>query len=1010
MFDFKMKKPEIQLILLIILVITLTLTLSQRRTILAVLSELPDIAQTSSYPLALLDSQDPNASGEEESSYAPDQVIVKFKPQVAAKVEDAKLGGSFGAVLPTASSLDELGRKYKVFKMERVFRSLERRDVRGRLTRVVTTKELAQQSGIKFPARKRRVEKVEPPPALENIFLLTIDSEQDVKEVVRAYQEDSDNVDWAQVNFVIEAQWIPNDPYYSSSNSWGQGYDDLWGLKKLQTEQAWNLTQGQGVVVGVIDTGLDYTHPDIVTNVWVNSGEDLNHNGRVDGTNTCPTPNGDFNCADDDANGYVDDIQGWDFSNADNNPADGHGHGTHVAGTIAAVGNNGLGVIGVAPQVKIMAVKGFDDGGGAWISDLANALVYAAVTGADVLNNSWGCQIPCPSNPVIEDAVRTAYGFGAAIVFAAGNSNDNVMFYSPQNMTDSKPVVVAASDHQDQRSSFSNYGGSIDVAAPGGESGSPCDPMGKSILSLRAANTDMYLGSCGGALNGRMIVSTNYYRARGTSMAAPHAAGVAALILSRHPTFTNEEVRQVLRASSDDIGAPRFDIYTGAGRLNAAAVTVDSLLSVEIAGPPSGSDLAMSPDPVPVIGTVSGSGFQQYQLFYGQGATPTTRFPLGSPQLNPVENGVLGTWPIRELGTDEYLLELAATTITGLAFQDFVTVFKENDVRRLTTPPAGAYFPAISGNRIVWGDDRNGNYDIYLYDLATNRERSITTEFRRQLYPDISGNWIVWFDDRHNGSGDIYLYDLSRGTEQRITASPADQKGAEISGESIVWRDNRNSPTYDIYLYDALPEPNRPPLLDTVGPKTVQEGEDLIFILSATDPDDDLLTYSASGLPSGAQFEDQTFRWTPGFNQAGAYEVTVTVSDDWLTDSEVVTITVSDVPPVLLNLADSPDPFTPNGDEVDDTTTISARFNHTASWTLDLHSSTGTLIRTFTGMGATISQIWDGRNASGLFLLGGTYVYTLTGTDTGASTASGSGTVTLQRSKFKLLTPTLFLD
>src|SRR3989338_391636 len=210
-------------------------------------------------------------------------------------------------------------------------------------------------------------------PDLSNVYVLEVPPESDIEAVVQEFQADP-HVEYAQPDYLMKANMVPNDPYYSSYGSWGQSYDDLWGLKKMQAEQAWDITQGEGIVVAVIDTGLDYNHPDIAANIWTNIGE-IPNNGM-----------------DDDGNGFVDDIRGWDFGNSDNDPGDVQGHGTHVSGTIAAVGNNGIGMIGVAPKVKIMPVKGFMDSGGAWSSDLAKGIKYAVYNGADVVNNSWGCE------------------------------------------------------------------------------------------------------------------------------------------------------------------------------------------------------------------------------------------------------------------------------------------------------------------------------------------------------------------------------------------------------------------------------------------------------------------------------------------------------------------------------------------------------------------------------------------------------------------------------------------
>jgi cysteine-rich repeat protein len=203
----------------------------------------------------------------------------------------------------------------------------------------------------------------------------------------------------------------------------------------------------------------------------------------------------------------------------------------------------------IAPNAKIMIAKGFSDTGAGTISDLSAALVYAAMNGADVINNSWGCASPCPSNPLAESAVDTAYGLGAVVVFAAGNDEDDVGNYSPQNM---KPevITVAANDHNDEHAFFSNFGPEIDVSAPGYD-----------VYSLSPFN--------------QIAV------AQGTSFSAPLASGVAALVISQHPTMTNAQIRWILRYSADDIDAIGFDDNTGAGRINAfEALTLERVLPV----------------------------------------------------------------------------------------------------------------------------------------------------------------------------------------------------------------------------------------------------------------------------------------------------------------------------------------------------------------------------------------------------------------------------------------------
>lgn len=324
----------------------------------------------------------------------------------------------------------------------------------------------------------------------------------------------------------------PNDPYYNSYGSWGQAYDDLYGIKKIQSQQAWDVTQGEGVIVAVVDTGVDRNHEDLLNNSWVNPGE-------VAG-----------NSLDDDGNGYIDDVYGWSFAYSNNDIMDRHGHGSHVSGTIAAVVNNGLGVASVAPKVKIMAVKGLDDSGSGYFDWLANAILYAAQNGAKVANNSWGCRFSCPLVPIVEDAIRAADSLGTLNVFAAGNSSMDVINISPQNMTNPKPLVVSAVDPFDNPAYFTNFGNLIDVAAPGVD-----------VLSTKSSQDTICAST---------TIGTYYCRLSGTSMSSPHAAGVAALVKAVNPSISEDQIRQIIVSSADDIQVPGKDTYTGSGRINAA--------------------------------------------------------------------------------------------------------------------------------------------------------------------------------------------------------------------------------------------------------------------------------------------------------------------------------------------------------------------------------------------------------------------------------------------------------
>jgi thermitase len=352
-----------------------------------------------------------------------------------------------------------------------------------------------------------------------------------VTEAVRAYEESPD-VAYAEPNFRVFPSAVPNDP----------NYKDLWGLNNLgqtggspdadaDAPEAWDTTTGSPeTVVGVIDEGIDVNHPDLKGNIWTNPGE-------VAG-----------NRFDDDRNGYVDDVNGYDFANDDASVYDpdlisgkGDEHGTHVAGTIAAVGNNGIGVAGVNWDAQVASLKFLGTQGG-YVSDAVEAVNYAVAEGMDISNNSWG--IGSGRSQALEDAIRRADNAGHIFIAAAGNggsdgvgdNNDATPEY-PASYELPNVVSVAASNDTDRLASFSNFGAtSVDLAAPG-----------VGILST---------------------LPGGYGRFSGTSMATPHVAGVAALIKNQDPGLDDAQVKAKLLWSVDQKASLQGEVATN-GRLNA---------------------------------------------------------------------------------------------------------------------------------------------------------------------------------------------------------------------------------------------------------------------------------------------------------------------------------------------------------------------------------------------------------------------------------------------------------
>jgi subtilisin family serine protease len=323
---------------------------------------------------------------------------------------------------------------------------------------------------------------------------------------------------------IMKAQATPNDPYFSSSGTWGQDYQDMWGLYNVKADAAWDTQTGStDVVVAVSDTGLDLTHPDMQGNIW-NNADEIPGNG-----------------IDDDNNGYVDDVNGWNFIANTNNPTDDHGHGTHVSGTISATTNNGLGVAGICWNAKIMPVKFLDEGGYGSDADGASTIIYAADNGAKVINCSWGGN---GSPQVLNDAIAYATGKGVTVVCAAGNLDVDAGSFWPGG--NDNVLTVGATDNNDEKALFSNFGNAVEVSAPGVD-----------ILSLKAANTNL----------GDNNVGDDYLRLSGTSMAAPHVSGLAALLSSQHPSWTSNQIIAQIVGTTDSLS--RSDM--GTGRINAQA-------------------------------------------------------------------------------------------------------------------------------------------------------------------------------------------------------------------------------------------------------------------------------------------------------------------------------------------------------------------------------------------------------------------------------------------------------
>lgn len=364
--------------------------------------------------------------------------------------------------------------------------------------------------------------------SLSNICQANVSKQTDILQLCRDLVK-TGQVEYAEPRYGYQVEaTTPNDPSYASQ----------WFLSKIQAGDAWDISKGDTAVwIGIVDCGVQLTHPDLAANIWYNPGEaGADSNDGVD----------------DDGNGYIDDYRGWDFCGpdtanlayaGDNDPSvygANNDHGTHVAGDASAVTNNGTGVAGIGWNCKVMAIKcSFDNdtrapGGKGYIYFGYDGIIYAADNGAKAINCSWG---GTNYSQFAQDLVNYAWEGGSVVVCAAGNENSAAAHYpSAYN----NALSVAATTSSDIKSSFSNYGTTIDVSAPG-----------SAILSTAYFDT---------------FASWN-----GTSMASPVAAGVVGLIWANNPTWNNTQVATQLIMTTDNIDAlnPTYAGLLGTGRINA---------------------------------------------------------------------------------------------------------------------------------------------------------------------------------------------------------------------------------------------------------------------------------------------------------------------------------------------------------------------------------------------------------------------------------------------------------
>ena len=478
-------------------------------------------------------------------------------------------------------------------------------------------------------------------------------------------------IETIEFNYIRQTQAseiIPNDPRF----------EEQWNLSLIDMPGAWAIEKGDPeVIIAVVDTGFDYTHEDLAPQTWINTDE-IPDNG-----------------IDDDNNGYIDDVRGWDFSeppssdgsgkseNGDNDPIDESGHGTHVTGIIGAAVDNDIGIAGVAWNCTLMPIRGAGVEG---IRDdrSAAAIVYAVDNGARVINMSWGGR---ERSFVLRDAVDYAYARGVLMVAASGNASEGASIF-PAGYR--KVISVAATEQHKKRFYQSNFGAAIDIGAPG-----------------------------------NVIVSThinNRYRPlSGTSMATAHVTGVAALIISKRPSLTHQEARQILLSTTDPIvESPEL---VDAGNLNAArALIASGSLKAHILSPEAHSGGSTQ---IEIVGTAGGFKFDTWQLLYGTSAVPTAFQPIATPSQQQKINETLLVWETSSVPEGIYTVRLEVSSVEGKVLRDEVVVSVDR------TPPQVQNVKVQ--NQITRGDYAtvvSWSTDDFTINTLSQRAREATAPFR----------------------------------------------------------------------------------------------------------------------------------------------------------------------------------------------------------------------------------------------------------------------------------------
>ena len=640
---------------------------------------------------------------------------------------------------------------------------------------------------------------------------------------LEAFNAEANAIQYAEPDYVVFASaTMPNDP----------AFNQLWGMhqqkdKDIDAPEAWDLTQGSSnVVVAVIDTGIDYGHEDLSSNMWRNPGE-IPGNG-----------------IDDDGNGFRDDVYGWDFCNEDSDPYDDNFHGTHCAGTIGAAGNNGIGVAGVNWGVKLMAVKTMNQGGSGYISDAIDAVYYTTRRGVRLTSNSWGYYGWLQS---MKDAIDDAGTSNILFVAAAGNEqndNDNNPCY-PASFVSANIISVAATDADDDLTWFSNYGKTaVDLGAPG-----------------------EYIYSTVPTAQGK------YASYSGTSMAAPHVAGVAALVAAYSPALTAAQIKQRILDNTDRSSTLSGKTVTG-GRLNAYK-SLSGAVPLEPPAAPSVLTATPFTNRVELAWTDNATNETAFVLERRSGSSGFTAIAaLAANTTSRTDTNVMGgvTYVYRvkatnAAGSSAYSSE-ASATVPGAA--DAWDPGNDVGTGAILLSPITTN-EASHGPHTLSGTDQADWFKAELVAGNTYNFNSIggSGDTYADLFRDAAGAQLVLADD-DGGGGLMFMLEYTADS----TATYYIRVRTEPAG---------NNAAYNI-KYSLTGASNQPPTVALASPASnavFQAPTAISISASANDPDGSIASvkfYNGANLLSTDTASPYAYSWSGV--AAGSYTLTAVATDN----------------------------------------------------------------------------------------------------------------------------------